>query len=68
MNVGKAGYLFSTGYSKGSGSSLSAKEIAMLRLAKRVGTPLEATAKLILLLRAKNKAALGEKPGEREKV
>ena len=39
MNVGKAGYLFSTGYSKGSGSSLSAKEIAMLRLAKRVGTP-----------------------------
>jgi hypothetical protein len=37
-------------------SSLTQKELAMLRLAKRAGTSLEATAKLILLLRAQKKA------------
>jgi hypothetical protein len=56
MKEAKAGYLFAKGYLKGDRSSLTQKEIAMLRLAKRSGTSLEATAKLILLLRAKKKA------------
>jgi hypothetical protein len=56
MNAAKAGYLFSKGYSKSDRPLLTQKEIAMLRLAKRSGTSLEAMAKLILLLRAKKKA------------
>lgn len=35
---------------------LSRKELALLRQAKRVGTSLEATARVILLLRAQKKA------------
>ena len=71
MNQTTHGYLFSGRQSKSDSESvaerssarlqadrttLSQKEIEMLRLAKRAGTPLEATAKLILLLRARKKA------------
>lgn len=50
------GYLFSGHKSKSERPTLSQKEIEMLRLAKRAGTSLEATAKLILLLRSRQKA------------
>lgn len=60
MKKAKAGYLFAKGYLKGDRSSLTQKEIAMLLLAKRSGTSLEAVAKLILLLRA-NKNTVDQK-------
>jgi hypothetical protein len=56
MNQTKNGYLFSGRQSKSDRPTLTQKEIEMLRLAKRAGTPLEAMAKLILLLRARQKA------------
>lgn len=72
MNQATHGYLFSGHQSKSDRQSiaelgsamlqaarptLTQKEIEMLRLAKRAGTPLEAMAKLILLLRSRKKAA-----------
>lgn len=56
MNKSTKGSLFSGRQSKSNSPTLSQKEIEMLRLAKRTGTSLEATAKLILLLRARQKA------------
>lgn len=56
MRQSTDGYSLLRRQSRGDHSSLSPKELAMLRLAKRVGTPLETTAKLILLLRAQKKA------------
>ncbi len=57
MNKATVGYLFSGRQSKSNRPNLTQKEIEMLRLAKRVGTSLEATAKVILLLRNRRKAA-----------
>jgi hypothetical protein len=55
MNKATKGSLFSGHQSKRNSPTLSQKEIEMLRLAKRTGTSLEATAKLILLLRSHKK-------------
>ena len=57
MNKVRNGYLFSGRQSKTVRPSLTKKELELLRLAKRVGTSLEATAKVILLLRARRNAA-----------
>ncbi|MGB5963646.1 MAG: hypothetical protein WBG73_23620 [Coleofasciculaceae cyanobacterium] len=56
MNKSTKGSLFSGRQSQSDNPTLSQKEIEMLRLAKRTGTSLEATAKVILLLRSRQKA------------
>jgi hypothetical protein len=57
MNQDTVSYLLFGRQSKSDHPNLTQKEVEMLRLAKRVGTSLEATAKLILLLRSRKKAA-----------
>lgn len=53
MNNATVGYQLPLYSSKRHAVPLTPKEIAMLRLAKQSGLSLEATSKLILLLRAK---------------
>lgn len=61
MNGGENGDLFPVRQSKGKPLPLTQKEITLLHIAKRSGVSLEATAKLILLLRARKKAANSKK-------
>lgn len=61
MNDGKNRDLFPVRHSKGKSLPLTQKEVRLLHMAKRSGVSLEATAKLILLLRARKKAANAKK-------
>ncbi|MDP8962841.1 MAG: hypothetical protein M3O33_02410 [Cyanobacteriota bacterium] len=57
MNDDKNGDLFPVRQLKGKSLPLTQKEITLLQVAQRSGVSLEATAKLILVLRARKKAA-----------
>jgi hypothetical protein len=64
MNNDENGDLFPVRQSKPNRASLTQKEANILRLANQYGVSLEATAKLILLLRARKKAADAKKNQE----
>ncbi|MBD0304033.1 MAG: hypothetical protein ICV85_18250 [Tolypothrix sp. T3-bin4] len=64
MNNDENGDLFPVRQSKPKRVSLTQKEADILRFADRAGMSLEATAKLILLLRARKKAAKVKKNQE----
>jgi xanthosine utilization system XapX-like protein len=64
MNNDENGNLFPVRQTKPKRVSLTQKEADILRLADRSGMSLEATAKLILLLRARKKAANAKKNQE----
>lgn len=64
MNNDENGNLFPVRQTKPKRVSVTQKEADILRLADRSGMSLEATAKLILLLRARKKAANAKKNQE----
>jgi predicted DNA-binding protein (UPF0251 family) len=64
MNNDENGDLFPVRQSKPNRVSLTQKEADILRLANQYGMSLEATAKLILLLRARKKATDAKKNQE----
>jgi hypothetical protein len=57
MNDDKNGDLFPVRQLKGKSLPLTQKEITLLQVAQRSGVSLEATAKLILVLRGRKRAA-----------